>query len=63
MIGLAMLIGIAKKMPCACSAKAVLTPTTLPAASTSGPPELPGIDGSVRLDRLRSRRRSPVTGR
>ncbi len=62
MIGLAMLIGMAKKMPCAPSAKAVLTPTTAPEVSISGPPELPGLIAASVWIRLRSRRRSLVTG-
>ena len=43
MIGLAMSIGMAKPMPDESVATAVLMPTTAPAASTSGPPELPGL--------------------
>ena len=43
MIGLAMLIGIENPMPVLSRAIAVLMPTTLPAASSSGPPELPGL--------------------
>ena len=55
MIGLAMLIGMAKKMPCAPSAKAVLTPMTVPVSSTSGPPELPGLMAASVWIRLRRR--------
>ena len=62
MIGLAMLIGMAKKMPCAPSAKAVLTPMTEPVSSTSGPPELPGLIAASVWIRLRRLRRSLVTG-
>ena len=43
MIGLAMSIGIANPMPAESVATAVLMPTTAPVASTSGPPELPGL--------------------
>ena len=43
MIGLAMSIGIAKPMPLLPEAIAVLMPMTLPSASSSGPPELPGL--------------------
>ena len=43
MIGRAMLIGIAKPMPLAFAAIAVLIPMTLPPASRSGPPLLPGL--------------------
>ena len=43
MIGRAMSIGIAKPMPLESVATAVLTPTTEPEASASGPPELPGL--------------------
>ena len=43
MIGLAMLIGIAKPIPWAFEATAVLMPMTAPVASTSGPPLLPGL--------------------
>ena len=38
-----MLIGIAKPIPCAPPATAVLMPMTLPARSRSGPPLLPGL--------------------
>ena len=38
-----MSIGIAKPMPVESVATAVLMPTTAPVASTSGPPELPGL--------------------
>jgi hypothetical protein len=37
---------IAKQMPCAQPAMAVLMPITLPFASTRGPPELPGLSGA-----------------
>ena len=43
MIGRAMSIGMAKPMPLLSAAIAVLMPTTLPSASSSGPPELPGL--------------------
>ena len=43
MIGRAMSIGIANPMPLESVATAVLIPTTAPEASTSGPPELPGL--------------------
>ena len=43
MIGRAMSIGIAKPMPLESAAIAVLMPTTLAPASSSGPPELPGL--------------------
>ena len=43
MIGRAMSIGMAKPMPFWSAAIAVLMPTTLPPASSSGPPELPGL--------------------
>ncbi len=43
MIGLAMSIGMAKPIPWAVSAWAVVTPTTRPDPSTSGPPLLPGL--------------------
>ena len=43
MIGRAMLIGMAKPMPLAFAAIAVLIPMTLPPASSSGPPLLPGL--------------------
>ena len=43
MIGRAMSIGMAKPMPLLFWAIAVLMPTTFPPASSSGPPELPGL--------------------
>jgi hypothetical protein len=43
MIGRAMLIGMAKPMPLAFAATAVLMPMTLPPESRSGPPLLPGL--------------------
>ena len=43
MIGRAMSIGMAKPMPLLPDAIAVLMPMTLPSASRSGPPELPGL--------------------
>ena len=43
MIGRAMSIGMAKPMPLLSAAMAVLMPTTAPLASSSGPPELPGL--------------------
>ena len=49
-----MLIGIAKPMPWLSPATAVLMPMTLPAASSSGPPLLPGLIAVsvwMRLDR------------
>ena len=55
MIGRAMSIGIAKPMPLESAAMAVLMPTTLPPASSSGPPELPGLIAAsvwIRLFRL-----------
>ena len=38
--------GIAKPIPCAMAMIAVLMPTTRPRASTSGPPELPGLSAA-----------------
>ena len=38
-----MSIGMAKPMPFESAAIAVLMPMTLPSASSSGPPELPGL--------------------
>ena len=43
MIGRAMSIGMAKPMPLLFEAIAVLMPMTFPPASSSGPPELPGL--------------------
>ena len=43
MIGRAMSIGIANPMPLLLVAIAVLMPITFPPASSSGPPELPGL--------------------
>ena len=43
MIGRAMSIGMAKPIPLLPEAIAVLMPMTLPSASSSGPPELPGL--------------------
>ncbi len=43
MIGRAMSIGMAKPMPLLSVAMAVLMPTIAPFASSSGPPELPGL--------------------
>ena len=43
MIGRAMSIGIAKPMPVESRSTAVLIPMTSPAASSSGPPLLPGL--------------------
>src|SRR6202140_857412 len=40
----AVLMPMAKQMPCAGRMVAVFTPTTRPAESTSGPPELPGFN-------------------
>ena len=53
MIGRAMLIGIAKPMPSASAATAVLMPMTLPPASRSGPPLLPGLIAASVWIRLR----------
>ena len=53
MIGLAMLIGMAKPIPSAVEATAVLMPTTLPPASRSAPPELPGLIAASVWMRLR----------
>ena len=64
MIGLAMSIGIAKPMPVESRAIAVLMPITAPAASSSGPPLLPGLIAAsvwIRLWRL-GRRRSGSCG-
>ena len=52
MIGLAMLIGMAKKMPWASCASAVLTPTTSPSLSISGPPLVARVDRRVGLDQV-----------
>ena len=54
MIGLAMLMGMAKPMPWALPATAVLTPITAPDESTSAPPELPGLMAASVWMRLRS---------
>ena len=49
---------MAKPMPCVgtpCGVKAILTeatPTRRPLRSISGPPELPGIDGGIGLERF-----------
>ena len=43
---MAVLIAIAKQMPCAREMIAVLTPMTAPRESTSGPPELPGLSAA-----------------
>ena len=60
---LAVLIAIAKQIPCAGRIIAVLTPMTRPRASTSGPPELPGLSAasvwmtlSIRRPGLRAQR-------
>ena len=53
MIGRAMLIGIAKPIPSAVWATAVLIPITLPAESSSPPPELPGLIAASVWMRLR----------
>ena len=59
MSGRAMSIGIAKPMPCASPAPAVLMPMTLPLGSNSGPPLLPGLMAvSVWMRLLRT---SPVS--
>ena len=56
MIGRAMSIGMAKPIPLLPDAIAVLMPMTLPSASSSGPPELPGlIAASVWMRLLRGR--------
>ena len=60
MMGLAMLMGMAKPMPCAPPATAVLMPMTSPFASTSAPPELPGLMAASVWMRLRSERCCPV---
>ena len=52
MIGRAMLIGIAKPIPLAPAAIAVLIPMTLPPASSSGPPLLPGLIAASVWSRL-----------
>ena len=46
----AVLIPMAKQIPWAGKMVAVLTPTTRPAESTSGPPELPGIQRGIGLN-------------
>ena len=43
---LAVLIAIAKQIPCAGRITAVFTPITSPRESTSGPPELPGLSAA-----------------
>src|SRR6184192_2353173 len=43
---LAVLLAIAKQMPCAGRIIAVFTPITSPAELTSGPPELPGFNAA-----------------
>ena len=53
MIGRAMLIGMAKPIPSAVWATAVLMPMTLPAESSSAPPELPGLMAASVWIRLR----------
>ena len=55
MIGRAMSIGIAKPMPLDPWATAVLMPMTLPPASRSGPPLLPGLIAASVWIRLFSR--------
>ena len=55
MIGLARLIGMAKPMPSAELAIAVLMPMTAPLASSSGPPLLPGLMAASVWSRLFSR--------
>ena len=40
---MAMLIGIAKPIPCPAALMAVLIPITRPFMSINGPPELPGL--------------------
>ena len=65
----AMSIPIAKQMPCAPPAIAVLMPTMRPAPSTSGPPEFPGFSGASvwitlstsRPERVRRLRPSALT--
>ncbi len=55
MIGRAMLIGIAKPMPFAFSAIAVLIPMTLPPTSRRGPPLFPGLIAASVWSRLLTR--------
>ena len=55
MIGRAMLIGMAKPIPLAFAAIAVLMPMTLPPASRSGPPLLPGLIAASVWSRLLTR--------
>ncbi len=52
---------MAKQMPCAGRITAVLTPMTSPRASTSGPPELPGLNAASVCRTLSSSR--PVRAR
>ena len=54
MIGRATSIGIAKPMPLLFWAIAVLMPMTFPPASSSGPPELPGLIAASVWIRLES---------
>ena len=49
---LAVLLAIAKQMPCAGRIIAVFTPTTSPAELTSGPPELPWIQCGIGLNNI-----------
>ena len=49
---LAVLMAIAKQIPWAGRIMAVLTPITWPRESTSGPPELPGIERRVGLEHV-----------
>ena len=53
MIGRAMLIGMAKPIPSAVWATAVLIPMTLPSESSKPPPELPGLIAASVWMRLR----------
>jgi hypothetical protein len=46
MTNFAVLMPMAKHIPCAGRMVAVFTPTTRPAESTSGPPELPGLSAA-----------------
>ena len=55
MIGLAMLMGMAKPMPCAPPATAVLMPMTSPVRVDQRAAGVAGIDGGVRLDEVAQR--------
>jgi hypothetical protein len=66
---IAVSLPIAKQMPCAIPIIAVLTPTTRPNPSTSGPPKFPGLSGASvwiipsmrRPERVRRLRPSALT--